>query len=140
MQPEILHNNPPKHFVVAILYKSCARTLQSAEFNMRQEKFPVNSIFCHVGWILLLLLQKTRRAMRANVNRLPVCSSQAPREKKTSGHRGRGRGLQVSMKCSNWSHVKPITLQYLANSPMKFEELWVIFKLIKYRPYNTDQL
>lgn len=23
---------------------------------------------------------------------------------------------------------------------MKFEELWVIFKLIKYRPYNTDQL
>lgn len=82
MQPEILHNNPPKHFVVAIPYKSCARTLQSAEFNMRQEKFPINSIFCHVGWILLLLLQKTKRAMRANVNRLPVCSSQAPREKK----------------------------------------------------------
>lgn len=82
MQPEILHNNPTKHFVVAILYKSCARTLQSAEFNMRQEKLPVNSIFCHVGCILLLLLQKTRGAMRANVNRLPVCSSQAPREKK----------------------------------------------------------
>lgn len=135
MQPEILHNNPPKHFVVAILYKSCARTLQSAEFNMRQEKLPVNSIFCHVGWILLLLLQKTRGAMRANVNRLPVCT-----RKKTSGHRGRGRGLQVSRKCSNWSHVKPITLQYLANTPMKFEELWVIFKLIKYRSYNADQL
>lgn len=37
MQPEILHNTKPKHFVAAILYRSCARTLQSAELYETKE-------------------------------------------------------------------------------------------------------
>lgn len=54
MQPEILHNNPTKHFVVAILYKSCARTLQSVQYETREISSQLDFLSCWLNIIIII--------------------------------------------------------------------------------------